>query len=319
MVEKMMKPDFLNKAISLLIAIGLWFFVAYSENPQTELWFSGIQINYLNENSLADKDLVRIKDNTNHTVAVKVRGNRSAILSLTAADIVATVDLSTVKKATDNVLPVSVKFPIDGLTTVDKKPYNIAVKIENIISQEFDVVVEKEGNPQDNIIIKNFTSSVEKVTLTGGKSIINNIKECVARVNVEDISSVTSEQALIEVRNKDGEIVKGEDIEFSNTYTKVDVDVDIVKEVPVKPVFTNLKEGEAEKIKLSDEKIKVYGNEEEIKKIEMIETEAITLAKTEKTENVTLKLMPPENIKIIGNTSAVTAEITFKEDEKSNE
>lgn len=312
MVEKIKRPDFWNKLVSVLIAIGLWFFVAYSENPQIELWFSGIQITYLNESTLSDKGLVRVKGENSPTVSVKVRGNRSAILSLTATDIVATVDLSTVKKAADNSLPISIKFPIDGLTTVDKKPYNITVKTENIVTKEFNVSIVQEGEAQEGMSV-NCTSSVEKVSVTGGESIIENIKDCVAKVDISEAENKKTIQSAIELRLKNNEFMLSEDVKMSNTFTQITVGIKKTKEAAIKVIFDGVDESKIKKVKLLKDTVRIYGDEDVVEGIETVESMPVKLKISEGTEKVSLTFNLPEGVKV-DTGEIITAEITLKEE-----
>ena len=120
MVEKIKKPDFLLRVLSVFLAVLMWLYVSYAENPEMEIWFHGVTLTYINSEGLRDKNLIQVSSSSPETISLKVRGSRKALLSLSAHDISATVDLSGIYAPSQYSLPVTVGFPIDVLSVVDK-------------------------------------------------------------------------------------------------------------------------------------------------------------------------------------------------------
>ena len=315
-MAKKIKPDFLYRSVSLLIAIALWFFVAYAENPEMELWFKDIPITYTNESVLSERALVRIKEE-GQTVSVKVRGNRRAIVALSASDIVATVDLSTLKAAKKYTLPISVKFPIDGLVVADKKPYSVEVTTEKVITKEFGVDIIREGKVQENVEIAEVTPLLRKISVSGGEGAMADIESVCAMLDVSEISSNKKIQAPIKINMKDGS--EGVDFKLSNTFAEVDVLVNITKNVPVNVVYSDDCAEIVKNTRVQPETIKIYGKYEDVNVVSVINTKPVTVSRKYETEQITTYLEIPEGVKNVDNVSTAVVDITILKDSVENE
>lgn len=315
-MAKKIKPDFLYKAVSLLIAIALWFFVAYAENPEMELWFKDIPITFLNETVLTERGLVRVKSDE-ALVSLKVSGNRRAIVALSSSDIVATVDLSAVKSAKSYTLPISVKFPVDGLVVSDKKPYSIVVTAENVITKDFPIEVIREGETAENIEIAKITPLLGRVAVSGGAGVIENIESVSAVLDVSDISADKKVQAPIRVTLKNGET--NADVKLSNTYAEMDVLVNITKDIPINVIFGDDCKDIIKSAKVSPETIRLYGKYEDLKDISAINTKPITVSRKYETEKITVQLEIPEKAQNVDNITSAMVDVTILKDSVNNE
>lgn len=316
MAEKVIKKEFIYKAVSVLIAVVLWFFVAYAENPEKELWFKDIPITFAGEGVLEEAGFVRAASSKDK-VSVKVRGSRSAIVALSSADIIATVDLSLAKEEKLYTLPVSIKFPVDGLTISDKKPYSVEVKIEKIITKEIGVTTEFQGVASDDVEVTECTLSDEKIKITGGTSAVESIVSAVVRPKLDEISRDKKITCAIELKNKDGEVGKFDGIKLSKTYTEADIKVNTAKVVPVKPVFEGRFKNKIKSSRVQGETVKIYGSYEKIKDIKEIETEPIIVSGKSETEKITAKFMLPEGVKTEADNAFV--EVTIAKEDIINE
>lgn len=316
MAKKEIKPDFLYRAVSLLIAIGLWFFVAYAENPEMELWFKDIPITYTNESVLAERGLVRIKGEES-LVSLKVRGNRRAIVALSASDIVATVDLSSVKSAKTYTMPITVKFPVDGLVVSDKKPYSVEVVAENIVTRDFPVEIVRQGQVPENIEIAEVTPLLKKVSVSGGAGMIEGIESVCAVLDVSDITSNKKLQAPITVNMKDGSI--GADLQLSNTFAEIDVFVNITKDIPINVVYSEDCVSIVKNTKIEPDTVKVYGKYEDVNAISKINTKPVTVSRKYETEKITTYIEIPEGVKNVDNITTVVVDTTILKDSVENE
>lgn len=316
MAQKIMRKEFIYKAVSLLIAVILWFFVAYAENPEKELWFKDIPITFAGEGALAEDGFTRVVTDADK-VSVKVKGSRSAIVALSSADIIATVDLSLVKEAKLYTLPVAVKFPVDGLTLSDKKPYSVTVKIEEIITKEVPVKVEMKGASKEGVEIAQCTPAEEKVKISGGKSAVESVEYALIRPDISEVSGDKKVNCLVEVKKKDGEVGKYDTIKLSKAYMDADIKVNITKEVPVKAVISDQWKDKVKSVNLQSAAIEISGSFEVAKDIKEIETEVINISGKAESEKIVADLKIPDGV--TASNSTVTAEVIIAKEDIINE
>lgn len=310
MAKKIMERDFIYKALSVLFAIVFWLFVTYTENPEKELWFGDIPITFINENSLSEQQLCRIKKEA-ETVAVKVKGSRKALVSLSSADIVATVDLSTIKFAKTYTLPVTIKFPVDGLTVIDKKPLNVKVAVEDIIKKDFPLEIKTQGAMASSAEIAACSADIATVTVSGGRSIVDEIKGVVVRPNVTALAEDKKITSEIEVVAKDGTILKNAPVELSKVFAEVDIKVNITRKIPINVVFGSGISDMIEECHVTPSIIEIAGRYSDVKDITVVNTNPIVVY-GEGEETVTVLLQMPEKVENVNNTTEVTVKIKFK-------
>lgn len=310
MAKKIMERDFIYKALSVLFAIVFWLFVTYTENPEKELWFGDIPITFINENSLSEQQLCRIKKEA-ETVAVKVKGSRKALVSLSSADIVATVDLSTIKFAKTYTLPVTIKFPVDGLTVIDKKPLNVKVAVEDIIKKDFPLEIKTQGAIASSAEIAACSTDIATVTVSGGRSIVDEIKGVVVRPNVTALAEDKKITSEIEVVAKDGTILKNAPVELSKVFAEVDIKVNITRKIPINVVFGSGISDMIEESHVTPSTIEIAGRYSDVKDITVVNTNPIVVY-GEGEETITVLLQMPEKVENVNNTTEVTVKIKFK-------
>ena len=300
---KKIKRDSILKILSLLIAVGLWFYVAYAENPEIEMWYDGVQISYTGDDHFPSKSIVMAKSAEPDTVSLKIRGNRQALLALSAKDIRASVDLSSIGAAASYNLPINVSFPVDGITVAEKKPYTVSVTAEDIISRDFDVDVNIFGAPSEGHTVGEYTSSVEKVTVSGPRSEMEKAEKCAVNANVDGISAKFSNPLPIELFANDGGKIESPLLSFSNTYATVTINLNSVKKVKVSPVFAD---GEPKNFKVTPQEVTLSGTAEDVDKISEIKTETVHLTDN---REYTASLIIPSGVQCEDDTKKVKIEV----------
>lgn len=310
MGKKIRFPDHVLKIISLLIAIGLWLFVAYEENPKTEFWFEDVPVTYVNDN-LENFNIKRITDTEEKTVSIKVRGTRRDILGLTSADINATVDLASIKKTGHYSLQYSVSFPISGFEVVDKKPYHVSTKVERLVAKNFDLKITTSGSLPGGCEIGETTSSISKVIVTGPDELVKRVTGCSADVDINSRKIIINTPAEIKVLLDDNTYYSGNDLSLSNSYTNVSIEMLSEKEVAVVAKVENTGTGEIENITVSPDKIKVKGDVSVLDSLENIETN--TLYVTENSREQEAALNVPQGLTVADEVKSVNVKVDYKE------
>ena len=310
MGKKIRFPDHVLKIISLLIAIGLWLFVSFEENPKTEFWFEGVPITYVNDN-LENYNVKRITDTEEKTVSIKVRGTRGDILGLTSDDIIANVDLATIKKMGHYSLSYSISFPINGFEVVDKKPYIVSTEVARLVAKNFDVKITTSGTLPEGCEIGEITSSISKVIVTGPDDLVKRVSGCSADVDINNRKTIINSPAEIKILLDDNTYYSGNDLSISNTYTNVNIEILSEKEVAVVAKVENTGEGEIGKITISPETIRVKGSVSILDSLENIETHTLYVTEYSKEQEAALNL--PEGLTVKDEVKSVNVKVEYKE------
>ena len=297
-MDKSKKDKAIITIICGLLSIGLWIYVTNVENKTRTTEISKIPVEVINTDALKTSKLALVP-NQDLNVTLKVEGNTGDINKIKKSDFKVQVDLSEyVWKKGDNRVPVSIEdYPI----TVNVKNTNtltVLIKIEDLAEKTMNVESNINVTPEAGYYASEAIITPNEVEISGAESAISRVTKLVVqdtRLNVhEDIIGDYEIKAL----DKDNDEI--EEIDLSTSKAKVEIKVSKGKSVKINvPISGALPEGfKLKGLELSKEYVEVLGNKEDIDGISEISTEAIDLGSVTESREFTLKVIPPEGIKI---------------------
>ena len=130
--------------LCLLAAFSLWMYVMQTESPNYTDTVAGITVKLENSDLLGEKTGLSVYSGQGTTVNVVVSGKKSLIGRLSADDIKATVDVSSVTSAGRHPLPVSVELP-SGLTLTGTVPETVTVYVDETVRKSVPVKEQLSG------------------------------------------------------------------------------------------------------------------------------------------------------------------------------
>ncbi len=295
-MKRKLKDNLWIKIISVLIAIVLWFYIQMIQNPETEYTFRNMNVSFINSSLLTERNLV-IMDQDGFNVDVTVNCPRWFLNELSNEDFVAYVDMSDVRYPGVNELPVKVRMNNENIIVMGKNPSTISVNIDEITTVEKPLKVEIAGKV-DNGYYTSYdfiTPSVETVKITGPKSIVANIKNALARVDLNNRKGNFTTSCKIILINESDNTITDDRVTMLDENVDVDVKVYSKKKIPVNV------SGIPDNISYSviPKNIEIAGEEEYIEKINEIRINNFRLSDTSVgyTQKVEIKL--DENLILI--------------------
>ncbi len=187
------------KIAALIFSVILWFVAINVNDPVESASFSGIPVEFINEEVVTNTGKTYDVVSESQLVRVTVSGTRSTISKVKNTNIVATADLSQMEGNTYLVpITAEVKGVDGGSVTTEVNPKNMQVKIEDVMRNSYPISVNATGTPRDGYIVGEMTTNPETITIWGTESSIQNIHRVVARVDVSGLSeSKTLDAELI--------------------------------------------------------------------------------------------------------------------------
>lgn len=187
------------KIAALIFSVILWFVAINVNDPVESASFSGIPVEFINEEVVTNTGKTYDVVSESQFVRVTVSGTRSTISKVKNTNIVATADLSQMEGNT-YLVPVTaeVRGIEGGSVTTEVNPKNMQVKIEDVMRNSYPISVNATGTPRDGYVVGEMTTNPETITIWGTESSIQNIHRVVARVDVSGLSeSKTLDAELI--------------------------------------------------------------------------------------------------------------------------
>ncbi len=295
--KKNKKEEIFMRVISVVVAIGLWLFVVYSENPVREVWVRNIPIAYKNFEVLENNSLVIIESNTKNS-SVKVNGRRRDVLMLSNNTVSASVDISNIKEPGQYNLPVSFSFPIDSVDITDKSPYNITLTVDKLIKTTKEIQVNYIGSPAEGCHYEDAILSSASALISGPSSLLSSVSSVSVDVDISGISENMETTAVPKIIFKEGFEENAQYIKCETSSVKVLVPVGVSKVVPIKVDY-------ASTLVFEPSTAEITGPAEIISSIESITTLPVVFPEGE--NSAVAELVLPEGV--VANISSVTVSL----------
>ena len=262
-------------ALSILVAVIMWAFVMTSTNPSLSKTIRNVPLTIKNQEVMQKDGYALVGKDEVASVNVKVEGSRSDLASLSAEDLVASIDLGVPTEGIKT-LNVNVDVP-SGIRIESVSPSNINLKMEKIVKKDLTVDIEISDRLKESKIINISEQSTKKITVSGLRNYVDKVDKIVLNINEEEYLDGKIHDIGVKAVDKDGKAV--ENVDLSQNDVSISFDVLQSKEVGVELNYDNLpKNMQIEESKISPNKVIVKGEKSTVDKISAIKTREIDLS-----------------------------------------
>lgn len=315
-----MKQKILHFLLAVLIAFGVWTYVVTVVSPESENTYYNIPVVLNNEDILLDKGLM-VVSNTQPTVTLQLRGNRSDLNNLKNSDITIIADLSKINAAGEQSLSCNVFFTGNGennaFEILNQNPQYITLEVAQWATKEVSVVVNYTGTPgleyidyRDEAVLDH-----EVITITGPKSVVDQITQARVDVDLDGRVESFSESYRYTLCNEKGEPVDAASIKTNAAEVGLTLKIQRVKEIQL---LLNVTYGggatqETTSIVLDHQVIKISGSEKMLEGFDSLVLGSVNLAEVLEDTAMTFPVNLPDGIENLSGITEVNAEISFPE------
>lgn len=314
-----MKNKLIYALLSLVIALGLWFYVIAVVSPESEETFYNVPVVLQNESILKEKGFM-VTTQDKPTVTLRLRGNRSDLNKLNNSDILLTVDMSKINRVGKQYLSIDTDFPgsfaDNAFEVLSYAPDRISLDIAEWAMKEVDVTVEFTGTvPADYIVYKeDYELSQSKITVSGPKAVVDTITQAKVQVALDDQISTISKGFAYTLCDEAGESV--ETALLTTDVSEVDLTVKIQRvkdlQLVVNVTYGGGATEETTKIVFSQEHIKVSGSEEALAALgDTLVLDDINVAEIMADETREYEITLPGEVDNLSGLTTVTVTISF--------
>lgn len=200
------KHDLAHKLIAILMAIALWFIVvANNDDLMRTYTIANIPITYTNEDTLESDYGLRLIEGQDQMVTVKVTGPYASLSSLTTNDIQVRVNLANFQKPGTYTINTSSQSTnctlIVNSSSVRESeistPNSFQIVIDEVITKEVPVTIQVDGTPSTGYMYDDPEGEQDSVSVTGPKTVVNQIRKATAVVPAEDSTGLTKTTSVL--------------------------------------------------------------------------------------------------------------------------
>lgn len=312
-MKKLLASDGALKIISVLIAIGIWVYIALVMNPAIEVTVRDLPIQFIGGESLNSRGLAVISESAT-TVTVKIKGSRKKMGNNDMKTIIAKADISSITETGETNIPIEIVIPFENQGVSSQSEYSVNVKVEKSAEKTLDIEVSTVGTLAPDYMPGDIVCDPKKVTLSGPKSAVDKISKAAAVLNYnnEDVDIDTIAQIVFYgADNKEISMLDALMGRISISVDNVNIHCPVLKmhKAEVKAEFGRQELPENFSYKTDPFEVYVFGDENVSSKINEIKTEQIPLDKLLDNGKVKVKLIIPNGVKIFHDISEVEISI----------
>ncbi len=236
----------LYMVFSVAVAVTLWWYVSYVENPTLDspITKSGIQLEFEGEDVLRDSNLI-VSDVNVRQISVSFNGRRrdaSAIANLQVRAVVDLTDVLTSAVPTGtHALEYDLFYDTGANSTIEEAgcyPSMIEVTVEKMVTEQIRLQPVYSGSIAEGYMADSLTLSRDTVAVSGTEAAIARIARATVTLERENLSKTVTEEAPIVLWDEEGSAI--DMAEAGLTFTDGDGTVKItqtilmLKSIPLK-------------------------------------------------------------------------------------
>lgn len=304
------------KIFSIILGVLFWFISMSTIDPVTTMVIEDVPITIKNEYVISQinktYDLGEIE-----TVDVTVKDKNSILKDLTAADLVATVDLS--KLSYVNTVDVNVTINNDTTEIKDIEHDVISITLDDVSYGEFPIDIQTTGDPIRGYAVREIVLNKETVIITGAETQIKKIDKVVAELDIENVRDGQNIKFVPVVYDKNGDVINEKKLTFEVKNLSAQVFLEKTKSVPlnINIIEADGSAGQIKDISYDPTEIIVIGTAEELEYINSIDIDIpvkIEISNdnnTKLTKVINIREFIPEDIVLQDEDQKVTITITY--------
>ena len=237
MGKKILDSKLLYAALAIVIAIGLWFYVATVENRDSSMEITGVPITFLNEDVLYENGLM-IAEGRNQTATLTVVGPRTTLARLDREKetISLTIDVGRITTPGQQRMAYTLTLPAayrNSVQVTNRNPNNVDFTVSRWVSQEKPVHSQFTGTLAEGYLRDEITVRPESIEITGIESQVSMVDHVLVTVPGEELSSTFIDELPFVLIGKDGEELTDLDVECSAEAVLVTMPVIRTADVPL--------------------------------------------------------------------------------------
>ena len=314
---KFYKTDWFLRIASVLVAIIIWFYVVYQENPTIERWVSNMPVTQKNLSQDFENGKLVIMSISTNKVDAKVSGRRRIVSSINTATGTATMDMSKITEAGTYEIPINVDFPIDGLDIIQLRPNRCTVVVDRVVTEERPITIVRKGTIDDGHTVDDIVANPDVIKLSGPKSAISKVATCSITVDLTGINEDVKGLYKIKLYDDRGVEITDNSITKNIEYSDVTCSISAVKNVTVRPILNSTTNSNGDEVHATCEpaRITVKGKTVILDSTDELLTEMINVSNVFESKEIKCKVLLKDGLSFADeNITYVTVKLDVKKD-----
>ena len=284
--------------------MAIWFYVVTVVSPNSDKSIYNIKVETVGERDLNDKGLMITNMEELSSVSLHLEGNRTDLNKLSSDNINISMDVSKLSQWGTHELSYDIIFPGDvasnAITVLSREPSLVRVVVEERISKLVPVQIHYTGVLPENYMAdkENAELSMENITVTGPKPVIDQITEARINVDLENRSESLNDAFSYTLYDAEGQAVTDKSVVKDVEQINLALRIMRVKEIALN-VNTVYGGGATEQntlITIDPPTILISGSDVLLEGLDSLELDTLDLAEIPENAEFTYTIKLPEGV-----------------------
>ncbi len=302
--------------LSIIIAVVIWVYVDYETNDNYTTWITNIPVTFDGEDTLENRGLMILHDESQETVNLRVSGKRATIMKLDRSNITITVKTSQITGAGEQELEYTISYPRtvseSSVTVVNKSVETITVTVMAETTATIPVKSTFTGSVATGYRAGEIVCSPEEITVSGPEEIVETVSYALVTVSNESVTESIAADYTFTLMDENDEEVDTSTLTCSTDTIAVSMNVGQTKALELQ--VTVAEGGGATEddvtIEISPSTITVAGDSSTLAEIDSIDLGTIDLSEILTTQTYTKDINLPATLENVSGTTQATVTVT---------
>lgn len=307
-MEKEKKRQIIIRISCFIAAFGLWFYINSSVNPIITSTIKEVPVSVINKDVLTQAGLVELPGQQ-YTVDIKIKGPIPDIYQVTKNKIKVEVDMSkyALKKG-ENAIPVDItnNTNLNNISILNPESVFIKVELDKYMEKSFPIKTDElDIKKEDGYITMTPVLNPSEAVVSGAEEYVKVVTSVQAVGTIKEPSKGIAASVSLKAVDNEKKTITDVTIKPGNTEAvvpvkkikSVKINVNTTGKVPQNIILNS--------IVSNIDKIDIAADEKNIDSIKSIDTEPVDLSTINESQSISVKLVIPEGVKNISNTTQV--------------
>lgn len=232
-LKNMLTRNIGMKLLSVVLAFLIWIVIMSISNPQITKTIEDIPIERRNEEAVTAENMV-YETKSSEKVTIRIKGMRSEIESLTAADFEAYVDFTEIGWV--NAVPIHVvpkNAALNEYMEITSQSSDVmSIRLVEYATDMVMVEVKLENAPEEYYAYCSSVSS-KLLEISGSKTQVESVEKLIAKVDLSGRTENFQTYVKLQAVDSKGNVIDESKLDIAQSTIQVEVDMLPVKEVPI--------------------------------------------------------------------------------------
>lgn len=312
------KQTLIIKLVCVLLSFGLWLYITNIQNPIRTYTLKDVPVKLLNTQTLKQFGLA-ISPNQTFSVDLSLEGDAKNVYSATKNQFSLTADLGeyALKNGINNIPVQVVNYP-EGLNIKNNDNLVIKVKLEKLISKEFNTVSQVQVSYAQGVYKQKEQFNPEKVEVSGPQSSVDKVANVALVGQIDNVSGNLTKEFPLKPLDVNGDVVEG--VTLSKETGTITIDVNNGKTVDVKTEYTGQIPNGYKLVSTTPSRtsVQIVGSENDISSITSLQTEKVDLSNIKSNTEKKVKILLPKGVSLANGDDYITVNIVVEGEGQNN-